>query len=72
MSQAFVRENDDNGLLHQVEPTVPALIKHLQAENKSSLVMVVRQETRNGLEVWVMNNRFSYFINKENNWEMLL
>ncbi|MEO7984267.1 MAG: hypothetical protein ABI688_09310 [Bacteroidota bacterium] len=32
MIQAFVKENDDNGLLNQVEPTVPALIRYIQRE----------------------------------------
>jgi hypothetical protein len=71
MSQAFVKENDDNGLLHQIEPTVPALIKYLQAENNSRLVTVVRQEIKAEVNIWKMSNGFSYFINKDNNWEMI-
>jgi hypothetical protein len=71
MSQAFVKENDDNGLLHQIEPTLPALIKYLQAESNGQRVFVVKQEKKNGVGVWEMSNRFSYFINKDNNWEMI-
>ena len=71
MSQAFVKENDDNGLLHQVEPTLPALIKYLQAENNGRRVFVVKTENRNGVDVSVMSNGFSYFVNKNNEWEML-
>ncbi|HEX2629131.1 MAG TPA: hypothetical protein VHM26_08970 [Chitinophagaceae bacterium] len=72
MSQAFVKENDDNGLLHQVEPTLPALIKYLQAESNGQRVFVVKTENPNGIEISVMSNGFAYFINKDNTWEMLL
>jgi hypothetical protein len=71
MSQAFVKENDDNGLLHQIEPTLFALLKYLQAENNGQRVFVVKEEMKNDVNVWVMSNGFSYFINKDNNWEMI-
>jgi hypothetical protein len=72
MSQAFVRENDDNGMLHQIEPTLAALLKYLQVENNGQRVFVTREEKKNDVDIWVMSNGFSYFINKENNWEMII
>lgn len=72
MSQAFVRENDDNGMLHQVQPTLAALLKYLQVENSGRRVFVAREEKKNDVHIWVMSNGFSYFINKDNNWEMII
>jgi hypothetical protein len=72
MSQAFVRENDDNGMLHQIEPTLAALLKYLQVENNGQRVFVTREEKKNDVDIWVMSNGFSYFINKDNNWEMII
>ena len=72
MSQAFVKENDDNGLLHQIEPTLPALMKYLQVENNGQRIFLKHTEKWKSLETWVMSNGFSYLINSDNNWEMVL
>jgi hypothetical protein len=72
MSQAFVKENDDNGMLHQIPPTLPALLKYLQIENNGQRVFVVKEEKKNGVDILEMSNGFSYFINKDNNWEMII
>lgn len=72
MSQAFVKKSDDNGMLHQVKPNIPSLIKYINAENCYTAVFVKQINNINGLEVIIMSNGFSYFINKDNNWEITL
>lgn len=72
MSQAFVKENDDNGMLHQIKPTIPSLIKYINEENNYTAVFVKQIKNINGLEVITMSNVFSYFINKDNNWKITL
>jgi hypothetical protein len=72
MSQAFVKENDDNGLLHQVEPNLPALLKYLQVENNGRSVFVKSTDKKNGVDIIAMSNGFSYLINKNGEWEMVL
>ena len=72
MSQAFVKESDDNGMLHQIKPTIPSLIRYINAENSYSAVFVKQINNINGLKVFNMSNGFSYFINKDNNWEITL
>ena len=72
MSQAFVKENDDNGLLHQVDATLPALLKYLKVENNGRDIFVKAEEERNGKRIFSMSNGFSYFINADNSWEMML
>ena len=32
MSQAFVKERDDNVLLHQIKPTIPSLVNYIKIE----------------------------------------
>lgn len=72
MSQAFIKENDDNGMLHQIKPTIPSLIRYINAENSYTAVFVKQINNINGLKVIIMSNGFSYFINKDNNWEITL
>ena len=72
MSQAFVKESDDNGMLHQIKPTIPSLIRYINAENSYSVVFVKQINNINGLKVFNMSNGFSYFVNKDNNWEITL
>ena len=72
MSQAFVKESDDNGLLHHVKPTIPALVNYIKAENASTAVFVKQISKVDGTDVLDMSNGMSYFINENNNWEMCL
>ena len=71
MSQAFVRESDEQWL-HDVAPTVNALIVYLTRENngvrvyeKNSFVNVA------GKEVYVMSNGLSYTKGSDGKWEVL-
>jgi hypothetical protein len=71
MSQAFVRESDDQWL-NEVPPTVNALINFLTRENNG--IRVYEQKTfvdREGREVHVMSNGQSYAKNAKSEWEQV-
>ncbi|HOZ77264.1 MAG TPA: hypothetical protein PLY34_04670 [Ferruginibacter sp.] len=72
MSQAFVKESDENGLLHHVTPTIPALVNYIKAENNGNPVFVKKINNEDGRELIYMSNGFIYFINPDNQWEMYL
>lgn len=69
MSQAFVRESDEQWL-HEVAPTLNALIVYLTRENNG--IRVYEQKTyphpRTGREVHVMSNGLSYAKDDEGKW----
>ena len=69
MSQAFVKENDEQWL-HDVQPTMAALIAHLTRENNN--VRVYEQKNyihpKNGREVHLMSNGFSYAKDDQGKW----
>lgn len=69
MSQAFVRESEEQWL-HEVQPTLNALIVYLTRENNN--VRVYEQKTsihaRNGREVHQMSNGLSYAKDNEGKW----
>ena len=71
MSQAFVRESDEQWL-HDVAPTLNALIVYLTRENngirvyeKNSFVNAA------GKEVYLMSNGLSYAKDKDGKWEVV-
>lgn len=72
MSQAFVRENDDNGLLHHISPNIPALINYLRSENRGKTVYVANKESKDGIELIAMSTGYTYFVNKNQEWEIVL
>jgi hypothetical protein len=68
MSQAFVRESDEQWL-HEVQPTLNALIVYLTRENNG--VRVYEQKTlvnKEGREVHQMSNGLSYAKDDEGKW----
>ncbi|MDB5230755.1 MAG: hypothetical protein JWN76_1560 [Chitinophagaceae bacterium] len=69
MSQAFVKENDEQWL-HDVQPTMTALIAHLTRENNN--VRVYEQKNyihpKNGREVHLMSNGLSYAKDDKGKW----
>lgn len=70
MSQAFVRESDDQWL-NEVAPTLNALINFLTRENNG--VRVYEQKSfidDKGREVHVMSNGLSYIKNQKGEWEV--
>jgi hypothetical protein len=69
MSQAFVKETDEQWL-HEVPPTLNALLVYLTRENNG--IRVYEQKSyftpKEGREVHVMSNGLSYAKDKEGKW----
>ncbi|MGN6163915.1 MAG: hypothetical protein ACTHOF_05170 [Flavisolibacter sp.] len=68
MSQAFVRESDEQWL-HEVQPTLNALIVYLTRENNG--IRVYEQKTfinKEGVEVHSMSNGLNYAKDKDGKW----
>lgn len=69
MSQAFVKENDEQWL-HEIQPTLHALIVYLTRENNG--VRVYEQKTfihsKSGREVHAMSNGLNYAKDDEGKW----
>ena len=70
MSQAFVREGDDQWL-NEVAPTLNALIMFLTRENNGIRVYEIRSMfDNNGREVHQMSNGLSYTKNEKGEWQV--
>jgi hypothetical protein len=71
MSQAFVRESDEQWL-HEVPPTLNALVVYLTRENNG--IRVYEQSTsfhpRTGKEIYHMSNGLSYMKDEEGRWSL--
>jgi hypothetical protein len=69
MSQAFVKESEEQWL-HEVPPTLNALILYLTRENNG--VRVYEQKNfiapKDGKEIHVMSNGLSYAKDNESKW----
>lgn len=72
MSQAFVREGDEQWL-HDIAPTLNALIVYLSRENNGIRVYEksVLTDERSKRQVHVMSNGLSYAIGKDGKWEIV-
>jgi hypothetical protein len=71
MSQAFVRESDDQWL-NEIPPTINALINFLTRENNGVRVYVQKIiAAPTGLEVHVMSNGLSYGKNDKGEWHVV-
>ena len=72
MSQAFVRESDEQWL-HEVSPTVQALSVYLSRENNGIRVYEVNSfiEEGTGRELHRMSNGFSYGKDNNGRWELI-
>ena len=70
MSQAFVRESDDQWL-DEVAPTVPALIHFLTRENNGIRVYEKSKRTENGREIHNMSNGLSYARDANGRWQVV-
>jgi hypothetical protein len=71
MSQAFVKESDDQWL-NEVPPTVNALINFLTRENGG--IRVYEQKNfaaADGRQVHVMSNGMSYTKNDKGEWQVI-
>jgi len=68
MSQAFVKESDDQWL-HDVAPTLNALIVYLTRENNGIRVYEQKQFVNpEGKELHVMSNGLTYAKDDANRW----
>jgi len=68
MSQAFVRESDEQWL-HEVQPTLNALIVYLTRENNGIRVYEQRSFVdKKGVEVHAMSNGLNYAKDNEGKW----
>jgi hypothetical protein len=73
MSQAFVKEEDEQWL-HEIQPTLNALIVYLTRQNNGIRVYEKssRHSEKHGTLVHHMSNGLDYFISKEGQWKMIL
>jgi hypothetical protein len=69
MSQAFVKESEEQWL-HEVAPTLNALVIYLTRENNGIRVYEQKSfvDPKDGREVHVMSNGLSYAKDNENKW----
>ncbi|MDQ2753178.1 MAG: hypothetical protein M3R72_09165 [Bacteroidota bacterium] len=71
MSSAFVKESDEQWL-HDVQPTLAALLYYLTRENNGIRVYEKRMfvDEKTGKEVYEMSNGLLYTKDKEGRWEI--
>ena len=71
MSSALVKESEEQWL-HEVQPTLPALIVYLSRENNGIRVYEKKQliDKKTGKEVYEMSNGLSYTKDADGRWEI--
>ncbi len=71
MSSAFVKESEEQWL-HEIQPTIGALINYLTRQNNGIRVYEVRTfiHLKKNIEVHEMSNGLSYSKDKEGRWEI--
>jgi len=69
MSKGFVSEYDDQWL-HEIMPTMNALLRFLKQENNGITIYEKRNylHTKTGKPVYEMSNGLSYSVNDKNQW----
>lgn len=67
MSQAFVKESDEQWL-HEIAPTLTALVNYLTRENNGVRVYEQRVAVKDGKEVHYMSNGLGYRIGDDGRW----
>ncbi|MES2702346.1 MAG: hypothetical protein V4649_06885 [Bacteroidota bacterium] len=69
MSQAFVKESDDQWL-HDIPPTLTALINYLTRENNGVRVyeQSADKDSKTGKPVYKMSNGLAYTVDGDNRW----
>lgn len=72
MSQAFVKE-EDSQWLHDIQPTVQALVLYLTRENNGIRVYEQKSFVRpaDGKEIHAMSNGLSYTKGPDGRWEIV-
>ncbi len=73
MSRAFVKESDDQWL-HEIAPTLKALINFLTIENNGIRVYekLSSLHPESGKQVYEMSNGNSYSVNDESQWYVVI
>jgi hypothetical protein len=72
MSHAFVKEEDAQWL-HEIAPTLNALVLYLTRENNGIRVYEKKQSVnKDGKEIHEMSNGLSYTKDAEGKWEVVL
>ena len=72
MSQAFVREQDEEWL-QDVKPDPAALLRFLKRENGGRPVQELRvEEDKSGRKQYVMSNGLTYMLDVDNRWQVVL
>lgn len=69
MSQAFVKENEEQWL-HEIPPSITALIYHLTRENNGVRVYEKKmvKDPGSGRDIHVMSNGLSYSKDEQGKW----
>ncbi len=69
MSSAFVKESEEQWL-HEIPPTLAALINYLTRENNGIRVYEKSShiDSKTGKPVYNMSNGLSYAVNADNQW----
>lgn len=70
MSQAFVKESDEQWL-HEVQPTMSALIVYLTRENNGIRVYEKETAVKAGKELHIMSNGLAYSKDADGHWEIV-
>lgn len=71
MSSAFVKE-DEEQWLHEIAPTLTALVNYLTRENNGVRVYEQKQSmSKDGKTVHHMSNGLAYFVDNDSKWTIL-
>lgn len=71
MSRGFVKDYEDQWL-HEIAPTLGALISFLTYENNGFPVYEKRSyQNPEGTDMHEMSNGLTYFVNTQNHWAIL-
>jgi hypothetical protein len=70
MSQAFVKEEDDQWL-HDLPGTLQALVNYLTKENNGIRVYKKKSAVQDGREVYEMSNGLKYAHDAQGKWEIV-
>jgi hypothetical protein len=70
MSQAFVKEEDDQWL-HDIPGTVTALTNYLTKENNGIRIYEKRVFSKNGIEIHEMSNGLQYCKDESSKWQII-
>lgn len=71
MSQAFVKESEEQWL-HEIAPTMTALINYLTRQNNGVRVYEVKNSfSKDGKELHHMSNGLQYFVDDKSQWNFV-